>query len=69
MISLFQLVDVQLDFHYLDRNDVDVLYDIFTVFEQSSKLSVLIIRSLIHRKNIYPYLKRIIRRIPSQRKY
>ena len=69
MINLFQLVEVQLDCDYLDPNNVDVLYDIFTLFEQSSKLSMLIIRSLFHQDYIYPNLKRIFERIPSQIKY
>ena len=69
MINLRQLVEVQLDFHYLDPINVDFLCHILALLDQPSKLSMLIIRSLFHQDYMYPYFKRIFRKLPSQIKY
>ena len=69
LMNLSQLVEVQLDCDYHDSNNIDLLCENIILLEKSSKLSTLIIRSEFHQRDIYPYLKRILQRIPSQIKY
>ena len=66
VINLSQLVEVQLDCHHLDSKYIDIFFDIFTLFKQSSELRKLIIRNISHQRDTYPYLKRILGRLPSQ---
>ena len=69
IMNLSQLVEIQLDCDYHDSNNVDLLCENIILLEKSSKLLTLIIRSVFRQRDIYPYLKRILRRIPSQIKY
>ena len=68
-INLSQLMEVQLECFNLDRSNEDFFYKILTQLGQSSKLSMLIIRSRFCSKYIYSCFERIVQRIPSQIKY